>query len=98
MNPGVPKISGPGSNPVDSVAVRQLERRFPGRERSMRSMLALAPPEGFAPANGFPTPSSTSSRTVPVASRSCRSSLVLGKLMADVVSHGSACSLEEDAA
>ena len=33
--------------PMDSVAVRQLEERFPGSRGSMRSMLALAPPEGY---------------------------------------------------
>ena len=82
---------------MDSVAVRQLEGSVPGTERSIRSMLALAPPEGLAPAKGFPTPSSASSRTAPVASRSRRSSLVLGRLMAEVWSQGSSASREDAA-
>lgn len=97
IDPGVPKISGPGSNPMDSVAVRQLEARVPGAARSMRSMLALVPPEGLAPAKGLPVPSSTSSRTMPDASRRRRSNLVLGRLMAEVWIHGSSARREEAA-
>jgi hypothetical protein len=96
--PGVPKIGGPGSKPDDSVAVLQFSGTFPGAARSTRSMLALGPPEGFAPANGLPTPSSTSSRTAPLASTSFKRSLVFGRLMADVTIHGSAARRDDGAA
>ena len=89
-NPGEPRIVSPSLNPRDAVAVLQFSFTFPGPRRSILSMLAFgSPSEGFAPANGSPTPSSTSSRTVALPSYSLKRSFVFGSVMAVLTMSGS---------
>ncbi len=87
--PGVPKMAGPSSNPSESVAVVQFETIVPDPHGAMRSIVALVPPLGFAPAKGTPIPSSTSSTIAPEPFFNRRSSCVFGRLMPVVTSDGS---------
>jgi hypothetical protein len=96
-NPGVPNIGGPSSNPSASVAVFHAAGTVPGDHGSVRSMLAFASSDGFAPAMGAPTPSSISSMSAPDASRRRRSNWVFGRLMPVVTIAGSAERRDADA-
>jgi hypothetical protein len=73
--PGVPRTTPPSSKPQLAEAVTQFSFTVPEARRSMRSILAFG--DELDPANGAPTPSSTSSRMTPSASRRRRSSFVL---------------------
>jgi hypothetical protein len=73
--PGEPRTTSLSSKPQLTEAVTQLSFTVPGARRSMRSILAFG--DELDPANGAPTPSSTSSRMTPNASRRRRSSFVL---------------------
>ncbi len=66
-NPGVPRITGPGSNPRVVTAVFQLLCKVPTVRRLSRSILAFGCPAAFTPANGAPTPSSAASTICPSA-------------------------------